>query len=282
MTVIGRSQSADHSNWNEVQWDAESLGPWTAALEGADVVVHLAGKRVDCRPTKVNIDQLIASRVDTVRLVGKAIETLNKPPTAWIQLSSLAIFGDSGETVIDETTPIPETGPRQQVEVCHRWEEAFEQATSQIERTVLLRPGIAIGGDGDPASRQLAMLARFGLGGNVGSGRQWVSWVSAEDMFDVLFRSVADESMKGLYHLTSPNPVRNSELMNAYRKAVGRSFGLGTPGLITTVGAWLLGSDPGLALTGRRCVPTRLLAEGYHFKITDIDQAVAQAIQGKE
>ena len=82
VTVIGRSPSADHSNWHQVQWDAESLGPWTAALEGADVVVHLAGKRVDCRPTKANIDQLIASRVDTVRLVGKAIETLNKPPTS--------------------------------------------------------------------------------------------------------------------------------------------------------------------------------------------------------
>lgn len=182
-------------------------------------------------------------------MVGQAIETLNNPPTVWVQLSSLAIFGDSGDDVIDEATPVPATGPRQQVEVCRRWEQAFNEATIGVERTVLLRPGVAIGGDADPASRQLSLLARFGLGGKIGSGKQWVSWIASEDFFDVLFRAVTDESMSGLYHLTSPGPVQNRDLMAAYRRAAGRGFGIGAPAFVTTIVAWILGSDPGLALT---------------------------------
>ncbi len=281
VTVIGRGSPAKHDGWQHVQWDAQSLGAWVSALEGADVVVHLAGKRVDCRPTKASIDELVASRVDTVRLVGEAIETLETPPKAWVQLSSLAIFGDAGEVVIDESSLVPTTGLRQQVEVCRQWEQAFHDASTGLERTVLLRPGIAIGGDGDPASKQLGLLARFGLGGNVGSGEQWVSWIAADDFFSVLHRAVTDESMSGLYHVTSPNPVQNRDMMAAFRRAVGRSFGIGAPSVITKIGAWVLGSDPALALTGRRCVPARLLADGMQFEVVEIDRAVTNALNVK-
>ena len=280
VTVVGRGASTRHEGWAHVQWDAATIGDWAAVLDGADVIVHLAGKRVDCRPTKANIDELIRSRVESVGLVGQAIKLVDNPPSVWVQLSSLAIFGDSGETIVDEATVVPTTGPRQQVEVCRQWEAAFEDATIGVRRKVLLRPGIAIGGEGDPVSRQLGLLARFGLGGPVGSGAQWVSWIGAEDFFDVLYRAVTDETMSGLYHVTSPVPVQNRDLMRAYRRAVGRRFGIGAPGLLTTIGAWLLGSDPGLALTGRRCTPARLLADGHHFKLTEINRAVAIAING--
>jgi uncharacterized protein len=280
VTVIGRGRSVENRGWSHVQWDAETLGDWVGALNGADVVVHLAGKRVDCRPTSSNIQRLIDSRVGTVRLVGAAIGRLDNPPPAWVQLSSLAIFGNTGDQIIDESTAVPTTGLQQQVEVCRRWEAAFEEATLTTTRSVLLRPGIAIGGDGDPASRQLATLARFGLGGSVGSGEQWVSWIGAQDFFDVLLKSVTDSAMSGFYHVTSPSPIRNRELMAAYRRAVGRGFGVGTRELITKAGAWMLGSDPALALTGRRCVPTRLLNNGYQFRMTEIDQAVQRAVIG--
>jgi len=184
------------------------------------------------------------------------------------------------DTLIDENTAPPETGLRQQVEVCRRWEAAYREASSGMQRSVLVRPSIGIGGSADPATRQLTRLARFGLGGKVGSGKQWVSWIGAEDFFDLLHRAVVDPTMVGLYHFTSPEAVPNSELMAAYRAAVGRRFGLPSAKALTTVGAWLLGSDPALALTGRRCVPTRLLDEGYQFRITDIDEAVRAAVGG--
>ncbi len=278
VTVIGRHPGPARDGVRTVQWDGKSLGDWVGALEEADVVVHLAGKRVDCRPTASNIDELISSREGTVRLVGQALGQLNTPPTSWVQLSSLAIFGDAGDAEIDEDTPPPLTGPRQQVEVCQRWEAAYDEATKGLSRSVLLRPAIGIGGDGDPATRQLARLARFGLAGSVGGGRQWVSWLGIDDLLDLLVRSVTDSSMSGLYHLTSPSPVRNRELMAAYRAAVGRRFGVPAPRAVTTVGAWLLGSDPALALTGRKCVPARLLREGYAFRETDINEAVSKAV----
>lgn len=276
--VIGRGPATDNEGWSSVQWDAKTLGPWTSALDGAEVVVHLAGKRVDTRPTKANIAELISSREGTVKLVGRALEGVDTPPGAWVQLSSLSIFGDSGDQVIDEATAPPTTGPAQQVEVVQRWEAAYRDASSGIERRVLLRPAIGIGGNGDPATRQLARLARLYLGGPVGGGKQWVSWIGAEDFFDLLVRSVIEDEMGGLYHLTAPTPVRNSEFMSAYRKAVGARFGLPATRTMTTIGAAILGSDPALALTGRRCVPARLLAEGYVFKQTSIDEAVHLAV----
>ena len=203
---------------------------------------------------------------------------MSHQPSAWVQLSSLARFGDSGDEIIEETTTPPDDGPRQQVEVCRRWEQAFDEAAAGMERRVLVRPAISIGGAGDPATAQLARLARIGLGGRVGSGRQWVSWISADDMFEILVRAVVDPTMSGLYHATSPNPVQNAELMAAYRSAVAQRVGLPSPALIATVGAWVLGSDPALALTGRRCVPTRLLKQGFKFTGTAINDVVAQAI----
>lgn len=277
VTVIGRGPATEHPGWRSVQWDARSLGPWVDDLDGVDVIVHLAGKRVDCRPTSPNIDELIESREGTVRLVGQALDGRSDRPSVWVQLSSLARFGDAGDEIIDETTTPPNDGPRQQVEVCRRWEQAFDEASGGIERRVLVRPAISIGGAGDPATAQLTRLARFGLGGRVGSGRQWVSWIAADDMFEILTRAVVDPTMSGLYHATSPNPVQNAELMAAYRSAVGRRFGLRSPAWIATVGAWILGSDPALALTGRRCVPTRLLEQGFEFTGTTIDDVVAQA-----
>lgn len=281
VSVVGRGPAASHQGWDHVHWDAKSLGPWTAVLDDADVIVHLAGKRVDCRPTAANINELISSREGTVRLVGEAVHQLDTPPAAWVQLSSLAIFGDSGDTIIDESTPVPATGIRQQVEVCQRWEAAYAQATSGLARTVLLRPAIAIGGNDDPATRQLARLARLGLGGAVGSGEQWVSWIGAQDFLSLLHDAVTSTSMTGLYHLAAPTPVHNRELMAAYRSAVGRSFGIASPGVIVKAGAMLLGSDPSLALTGRRCVPRRLLDEGYQFRVAAIDEAVKLAVDAQ-
>ena len=257
-----------------MQWDAQTLDAWTEVLEDADVVVHMTGKRVDCRPTKVNIDELISSRVEPVRLVGKAVAGLSSPPTAWVQLSSLAIFGDRGDTIIDESTTPPESGIRQQVEVCQLWEEAFRDSTEGIERTVLVRPAIGIGGDDDPASAQLKRLARWGLGGPVAGGDQWVSWIAAADLFAVLMRAITDEDYSGLVHATGPKPATHAEMMAAYRRLVGRSFGLPSPSGVVHIGAQLLGSDPQLALTGRRCIPTRLKNEGFEFTHYDIKDAV--------
>lgn len=158
------------------------------------------------------------------------------------------------------------------------WENAWREASETTSRRVLLRAGIAIGGAGDPASGRLLALARWGLGGRVGSGEQWVSWIALEDFMSVLVGAVVDDTMTGTYSVASPNPVQNTEMMAAYREAAGRSWGLPSPTLVTRIGARLLRSDPALALTGRRVVPSRLLAEGFAFETPDFREAVHRAI----
>ena len=278
VTVLTRGEPASGEGWEHVHWDGRSLGDWAEVLEGADAMVHLSGKRVDCRPTRRNVDQLISSRVDPVRTVGEAVRRCQSPPPVWVQASSLAIFGEGGDELIDEQTPPSGRGPAQMVQVCLAWERAFSEATEGMPRTVLLRMGIGLGGAGDPATERLSWLVRRGLGGRVGSGRQWVSWVALDDLLSAMLRAIDDDAMTGLYHLTSPHPVTNAEMMATYRDLLGRRFELPAPAPVAFVGAILLGSDPALALTGRRCVPTRLIAEGFEFSLPRFPEAVARAL----
>ncbi len=278
VVVLTRGASRSSAGWESVHWDGATNGDWARVLEGADAIVHLSGKRVDCPPTKRNLAELISSRVDPVRAVGRAWAEVSSPPPVWVQLSTLALYGDAGETLIDEGTVPSSEGPPQMVQVATEWETAFASVSRPVPRTVVLRAGIGIGGSGDPATDRLVWLCRMGLGGKVGSGQQWVSWVSLDDFIAIMVRAIDDDSMRGVYHVTSPNPIRNEEMMATYRRLVGRWFGLPSPGLVTKIGARLLGSDPALALTGRRAVPTRLLAEGYQFITPDFQGAASQAV----
>jgi uncharacterized protein (TIGR01777 family) len=279
VVILTRGTAREHDGWRTVSWDAESVGPWIAALDGADAIVHLNGRRVDVRATKRNVDELISSRVQPVRAVGLALVDCASPPPVWVQSSSLAIFGEGGDQVIDESTTPSGIGPREMVTVCLAWEGAFRQVSAEVARTVLLRIGIGLGGEKDPATAKLAQLVRLGLGGKVGSGRQWVSWVGLEDLLDVMVRAIDDPSMAGTYHVTSPNPVTNAEMMATYRRLLGRGFGLPAPALVAKLGAPLLGSSASLALTGRRVVPTRLLEEGFEFHQPDFEPTARLALE---
>jgi uncharacterized protein (TIGR01777 family) len=279
VVVLTRGAGRHVDGWRAVHWDADTLGDWVEEVDGADAIVHLSGKRVDTRATRRNIDELISSRVDSVRVMGEAVSVCAVPPRVWVQSSSLAIFGEGGDEVIDEATPPTGVGPREMVDVCLAWEGAFRDATAGTDRTVLLRMGIGLGGAGDPATMRLAQVVRMGLGGKVGSGRQWVSWIALDDLVTAMVRAIDDRRMHGTYHLTSPNPVTNAGMMETYRRLLGRRIGLPTPGVVVKVGAPLLGSSASLALTGRRCVPTRLLAEGFEFQQPDFESTARHALQ---
>src|SRR5690606_21398086 len=121
-------------------------------------------------------------------------------------------------------------------------------------------------------------LARYGLGGRIGNGKQWVSWIALEDLIALFKRAMTDESMSGLYHACSPNPVKNSEMMSTIRSLLGRQVGVPAPRSVTTIGSWVLGTDPALALTGRRGIPRRLIDENWRFALPMFEDAAAEAI----
>lgn len=279
VVVLTRGPGRRGDGYRKVTWDGCTVGAWGEELEGAQAVVHLSGRRVDTRATKRNVDDLISSRVQPVRVLGEALRACLAPPPTWVQSSSLAVFGDGGDAVLDEASTPTGLGPREMVTVCLAWEAAFHQATTDADRPVLLRMGIGLGGEGDPATAKLARLVRLGLGGPAGTGRQWVSWVGLDDLLAAMLRAVDDPSMRGTYHVTSPNPVTNAEMMAAYRRLLGRRVGLPAPALLAMAGAPLLGSSASLALTGRRCLPTRLLAEGFEFTQPAFEPAARHALE---
>lgn len=272
VVVLTRGRAGQRDGIRYVSWDGRTVGEWASELERADAIVHLAGRRVDVRPTRRNVEELIRSRVEPVVAVGRALEEVAAPPPVWVQVATLAIFGDAGDELLDETSVPSGIGPAQMVTVALAWEHAFRTVVG-CERAVLLRCGVAIGAE-DPATAQLTRLARLGLGGPIGGGRQWLSWIALDDLLGVLERALDDEDMDGLYHVTSPNPVNNRELMAAIRETVGRRRGLPSPAPLTRIGAWSMGSDPELALTGRRAVPARLEREGHRFTHPTIEQAL--------
>jgi uncharacterized protein (TIGR01777 family) len=185
-------------------------------------------------------------------------------------MSTLAIYGDAGEGVVTEGHPVAD-GPAQMPGVARPWEEAVEDADAG--RLVVMRTGIVLAHD-MPAFDRLVGLTRAGLGGRISTGDQWVSWIHIDDFLAaVRFLRVHDD-LAGIVHVTAPSPIRNRDMMATLRRALHRPWSPPTPKPLVHLGAWAMGSDPALALTGRRCVPSRLLAAGLDFAHPTFDSAV--------
>lgn len=255
--------------YRQVEWDGVTVGPWAAELDRA-ALINLAGALVDRRPTAANTELLKRSRVGPTRALASAAATSATPPTVWVQASTLAIYGDAGDTVLDETAQAAD-GPPQMSGVARAWEAAADGVAA--DRQVVIRTGIVLDRD-TPALNRLAGLARWGLGGRIASGRQWVSWIHISDFLAVVRRALDDDTLSGVVHVASPHPVRNAELMAEFRKVLHRPAAPPTPAALVRLGAVVLRTDPALALTGRRCVPTRLLDADFVFAYPKLDQAL--------
>lgn len=261
--------------YRQVRWDGRTVGPWAEELAGA-VLVNLAGELVDRRPTRRNVELLRRSRVEPTTALVRAAEGLATPPRLWVQMSTLAIYGDAGQGIVDERHP-PATGPPQMAGVARPWEAAARGA--RADRVVVLRTGIVLD-RGVPAYDRLTRITALGLGGRISGGDQWVSWAHVDDFLAAL-RFVCDRpSLDGVVHVTAPHPVQNREMMRALRAALHRPWSPPTPRPLVHVGAFLMGTDAALALTGRRCVPRRLLEAGFTFTYPTFPEALANLVEG--
>ena len=253
----------------QIVWDGTSQGPWAAELDDA-IVVNLAGELVDRRPTAANIELLRRSRVEPTRALVQAAQGRRTPPRMWLQMSTLAIYGDAGQPVVDEQHPVAD-GPPQMAGVARPWEEAA--ANARTERMVIMRTGVVLDRD-TPAFDRLARITRFFLGGRIGDGQQWVSWIHVDDLRRAIQRFCDDTRFDGVVHVTSPNPIQNDQMMAALRDALHRPWSPPTPRWLVRFGAVLMRTDPALALTGRRCIPRRLKEEGFEFEHPDFAGAI--------
>jgi len=260
-----------------VPWDGRTTGPWLSELDGAAAVVNLTGRSVDCRYTSANRQAILASRLDSVRVLGQAIRACRTPPPAWVQAGSLALYGDAGDRLCDESAPV---GTGFGAEVCVAWEAAFRAELTPGTRKALLRIGFALGPHGG-ALTPLARLARWGLGGTVGPGTQYISWLHIADLNAMWRWAIERPEIEGTYNGTGPSPCTNREFMRTLRRVLHRPWAPPTPTFAVRIGAFFMRTEASLALTGRRCLPTRLAEQGFKFQYHDL-RATLTAILSPE
>ena len=270
--VVVLSRTPQKAPWRVVAWDAERLGRWTRELEGADVVVNLAGRSVNCRYTAENRRLIKESRVNSTRVVGDAIAAAARPPRVWLQMSTATIYAHRYEAPNDEATGVvgglepgvPETW-RFSIDVATSWERALGQAVTPRTRKVALRSAIVMSPDRGGVFDLLLRLVRFGLGGRAGDGRQYVSWIHDRDFVRAVYWLIDHDKIDGAVNLAAPHPLPNADFMRALREAWGIRLGLPASAWMLEIGTWLLRSETELILKSRRVVSGRLAQAGFVF-----------------
>ena len=286
VVILGRGAQATLHGARHVPWDARTLGDWAAELEGADAVINLAGRSVNCRYTAQNRKLIMDSRVDSTRVIGQAIAATQRPPRVWLQAATATIYAHRFDAPNDDATGIiggdeqnaPDTWTFS-IGVAKAWEAALESAQTPQTRKVALRSAMIM----DPFTAGVfdtfLKLARFGLGGAMGSGQQYVSWMHDQDFYRAIGFLLEREDIAGPIILAAPNPLPNREFMRELRDAWGIGFGLNASEWMLEIGTWALQTETELVLKSRRVVPSKLLEAGFRFQFPIWHDAVGDLVR---
>jgi uncharacterized protein (TIGR01777 family) len=284
VTVLARGHVG--GPWQSCHWDGETLGDWADALDGADAVINLAGRSVDCRYTPSNRRTILESRVHSTRILGQAIAQCARPPAVWLNASTATIYRHALDRPMDELTGelggkepnAPETW-RFSIEVATSWERAFREAATPRTRKIALRSAMVMSPSPGGVFDVLLRLVRLGLGGRSGSGEQFVSWIHDLDFFQAIEFLMQREDLSGEINLASPNPLPNTAFMRALRHAWGMPIGLPAANWMLEIGAFFLRTETELILKSRRVIPTRLLQAGFAFQFPLWETAAQDLVQ---
>lgn len=273
VVVLSRNPAAQ-SSWRLREWDARSLGDWVGEFDGADVVINLAGRSVNCRYTSENRRAITDSRVNSTSIVGQAIARASHPPRVWLQMSTATIYAHRYDAPNDEIGGIlggeepnaPDTW-RFSIEVAKAWERAVQSAGPLPHtRTVLLRSAMTMSADRGGVFDTLLGLVRHGLGGSSGDGRQFVSWIHETDFIRAIQWLIGHDTVSGPVNLAAPKPLPNADFMRALRDAWGIRFGLPAPKWMLEIGALFMRTETELILKSRSVVPGLLAQYGFTFQ----------------
>lgn len=281
--VIVLSRAPTVAPWKVVRWDVSRPVTWAAELEGADAIINLAGRSVNCRYTPANRAAIMQSRIESVRAVGAAINRCSHPPKVWLQASTATIYAHRFDAPNDETSGIigghEPKAPSQwrfSIDVATAWERALDEAEVPNTRKVKLRSAMIMSPDHGGIFDTLLGLVRRGLGGTSGDGRQFVSWVHHLDFVRAVLWIIEHDSMHGAVNIAAPNPLPNAEFMTALRNAWGIRFGLPATKWMLEIGAIILRTETELILKSRRVIPGRLLNEGFTFQFPTWTEAARE------
>jgi hypothetical protein len=281
--VVVLSRSPRPAPWRVAAWDGRTPGEWESEIDGADAVIHLSGRSVDCRYDERNRREILDSRVVSTHAIGAAIGRARVPPRVWLQASTATIYAHRYDAANDETIGIlggsepgaPDTW-NFSIEVARAWEAAADETVLSATRRVLMRTAMVMSPRGGGAFEKLLRLVRFGLGGRAGDGRQYVSWIHDVDFVAAVRLLLRDDALSGIVNLAAPGPLPNAEFMRILRQAYGRHVGLPAPRSLTELGALLLRTESELILKSRRVISTRLPARGFVFSFPEWWSAAAE------
>ena len=264
------------SSIREIAWDGKTIGPWARELDGAFAVINLAGRSVNCRYHARNRKLILDSRVDSTRVLGKAIAHCKNPPVVWLNSSTATIYKHTFGPAWDESGEIgstPEAKDKFSVEVATAWEREFMAAKIPATRKVALRSAMILGHGNNSVFPVMRRLVRLGLGGKLASGKQFVSWIHQEDFCRAIDWLLEQKEVSGIVNLAAPNPVTNVEMMQTLREVCSVPFGLPATLWMLEVGAFFLRTETELLIKSRRVVPGRLVADGFEFKFPSLRNA---------
>jgi uncharacterized protein len=252
-----------------VHWEPKTGRFDSAAAEGADAVVHLAGESVfSGRWNEERKAAIRDSRITGTRLLAEGLARLARPPRVIACASAVGFYGNSGDAEQNEASPL---GRGFLAEVCRDWESACAPAVKRGIRVANLRIGLVLSTQGG-ALRQMLPLFRLGLGGRVGDGRQWMSWITLDDFVRVVEHVLVDDALAGAVNAVAPYPVRNEEYTRALARVLGRPAVLPVPAFVLRLALGEKADE--LLLSGTRAVPKRLSERGFRFEHAQIEPAL--------
>ena len=262
-------RSRGGSRAREVEWvPGGSTAGWAPALEGADAVVHLAGESLDAhRWSPAQKAAIVESRVVATRTIVTGIERAANPPRLLVSASAVGYYGPRGDEVITEEEP---PGRDFLARLCVDWERDARRAEAAGVRVVTLRSGLILAREGGALPRMLLPF-RLGLGGPLGTGRQFWPWIHRDDWVSLVSLLLSHPAASGPFNVTAPTPVTNREFTRTLGRVLRRPAVLPVPGFALRV---VLGEMAGVVLTGQRAVPARALALGYSFQHEALEPAL--------
>ena len=278
VVILTRRPQSRTDGVNEVAWDAKSPGDWTRELERATAVINLTGRSVDCRYNARNRREIMNSRVDSTRVVGEAIARCAHPPRVWLNSSTATVyqhtFGKPHDESSREMDSAKDAKDAFSVEVAQAWERTLDEANTPETRKVALRTSMVLGLGRNSVFPVLRRLARLGLGGRQGSGKQFVSWIHVEDFSRAIAWIIEHDALTGPINQCAPHPLPNAEMMKLFREVCGVPIGLPATEWMLEIGAFFLRTETELIFKSRRVVPGRLLESGFAFRFPHMREAL--------
>jgi uncharacterized protein (TIGR01777 family) len=271
VAVLSRNPSKVHVG-RGVGWDGRSQGGWSDEVAKADVVVNLAGENIgDGRWTAERKRRLINSRLNATNALVEALKRNDRQPV-FISASAIGYYGPRGDEILDESAP---RGEGFLAELVEKWEAAARQA-DLFTRLVIPRFGVVLARGGGALGKMLLPF-RLGLGGPIGSGEQWMSWVDRDDVLRAIGWLMENDDARGVYDVTAPHPVRNRELVRTLGRALHRPAFMPAPAFALRLAFGQMAEE--ILLTGQRVVPKRLTEGGFAFEATDLEATLRRITQ---